>query len=294
LEGDLRSHRCGEIIAFRGHRETGRTGWRRAGWAHTNAASSLQDRADTIKGEQMAEKRIDSNRYLVVVHGEKGGVGKSTVAALLVDLAPSKPLIVECDHASPDVARRYQHHGYEGLSFALLGPDSPADVLCDLMSALQDAPEALILVNLPGSAGVVVDEYAEQIRAVADGTDRKLVVVYVIGAGADSVESAQRCARTGLASVADKRIAVINTYFGRAARIGWDAGNACRDWNGPVVELPALTDRVTEKVRAIDGPLRQIVNGTYGNLPYIDRSFMERWLRECAPIAGAAYDQPVQ
>lgn len=231
----------------------------------------------------MEKKRI------VVVHGQKGGVGKSLAASLLVELAPVRPLIIECDDSAPDVARRYQNHGFEGLQIPLLTADSPADALSDMMASIEDAPEQYIVVNLPAAAGAVVDVYADQIKEVAHTLSRELVAVFVIGAGQDSIAAALSCAQNGLASVAHRRIAVLNRYFGTPARLGWNDDARAR-WRGDEVSLPELATRVVERIRIIDEPLMAIADGNNHAIPIGDRSLLRRWLRDCAPLGSAVYD----
>lgn len=227
-------------------------------------------------------------RLIVVSHGEKGGVGKSTVASVLAELAPTRPMLVECDQSAPDVARRYRTHGYQGVSIPLLAADSPADALSDLMSEVEESDADIVLVNLPAAAGQVVDAYSQEILGVAQQLGRKLVVTYAIGSSFDSAAAARKCAQDGLASVADVRIAVLNSYFGAPTRLGWDDG--CRAvWNGPEAVLPALADRVTARLRSIDAPLALISNGEAGAMPLVDRALLARWLRECQPLADAVY-----
>ena len=228
-------------------------------------------------------------RKLILIHGQKGGVGKSLVSSLLVELAPTKPLIVECDDSAPDVARRYKNHGYEGLQIELLTADSPADALSDMMSSVEDAPEAQIVINLPAAAGSVVDEYAEQIREVAHGLQRELVAVFVIGAGQDSLAAAVKCAKSGLASVTHRRIAVINRFFGTPARLGWNDESRAR-WRGDEVILPELATRIADRIRTIDEPLKMIADPDNRVIPIADRSLLRRWLRDCEPLGRAVYE----
>ncbi|MCP5476860.1 MAG: hypothetical protein H7A19_18685 [Rhodanobacteraceae bacterium] len=227
-------------------------------------------------------------RLMIVSHGEKGGVGKSTVATLLTELAPSRPMLVECDESAPDVARRYRAYGYQGVSIPLLTADSAADALSDLMSEIEACDADVVLVNLPAAASAVVDAYAQEIISVAQQVRRKLVVTYAIGSSYDSAAAARKCAETGLASVADVRLAVLNTYFGPAHRLGWD--DDCRAvWDGPETVLPALADRVTARIRSIEAPLSRIADGDMGDVPLVDRALLRRWMRECQPLADAVY-----
>lgn len=227
-------------------------------------------------------------RKLVFAHGEKGGSGKSTIATVLVDLAPSMPLIVECDPSAPDVARRYQHAGYAGLDVPLINNDSPADVLSDLLSHLERVAEEIVVINMPSAAGVVVDEYAGIIADVANGLNRELVVAFAIGAGMDSAQAAISSAATGLVSVANRQIAVINAFYGRAATSAWTEAVAPQ-WRGLHVTLPSLASRVADQVRQIHAPLQEIAAGRAGRMPLVDRVLLQRWLADCGAIAEAVY-----
>lgn len=208
-------------------------------------------------------------------------------ATALVELAPEKPMVVETDESAPDVARRYRGHGYPGVSVAIQSADSPADALSDLMSEIEAAVAAIVIVNLPAAAGSVVDAYAAEIGDIARQLGRKLVVTYSVGSGVDSASSARACARSGLASVADIRVAVVNSYFGATHRL-WD-DQSREAWDGAEVVLPALADRVVARIRSIDAPLAMIAAGSAGDMPLVDRALLGRWLRECSPLADAVY-----
>lgn len=229
-----------------------------------------------------------NQRFLIFCHGQKGGTGKSTVASLLIELAPERPLIVECDDAVPDVARRYAGSGYAGISVPLVSAQAPDDTLVDMMTEIERAQDSVIVANLPGSAGFIVDAHGREIREVADACGRTLVVVYVIGAGGDSARSALESARDGLVAHSHRRVAVLNEYFGRSARYAWDAG-AREMWPGDEATLPALTDRVAEHVRRIDAPLLDIAAGLSDSLHVIERSILRRWIEQCRPIAELVY-----
>lgn len=230
----------------------------------------------------------DETRHLVFVHGQKGGTGKSTVASLLIELAPAPPMVVECDDSIPDVARRYAASGCAGISVPLVSAERPDDTLVDLLSEVEQVDERVIVVNLPGSAGFVVDEHAREIREVADACHRQLSVAYLLGAGEDSVRSALASAQNGLVAFSHRRVAVVNEYFGRSARSAWGPEVRSR-WPGTEVVLPALTDRVAEKVRRIDLPYFDIAAGGREALAVIERSMLRRWLDRCRPIAEQIY-----
>lgn len=227
-------------------------------------------------------------KQIVFSHGEKGGVGKSTLATVLVELAPSRPVICECDRTAPDVARRYRHAGYIGLDVPLMSNDAPVDILTELMSVLEDVTEDLVVVNLPSAAGLVVNQYGRLIAEVCVALDRELVVAYVVGAGVDSVRSAIDCARDGLAHFAGRRIAVLNGHFGAESRSRWTE-DAARIWRGTVVEMPGLAQRVSDHVRRVEAPLTAIAEGKEGGMHKIERLILRDWLHDCAPVAEAVY-----
>jgi len=113
-------------------------------------------------------------------------------------------------------------------------------------------------------------------------------VAYLLGAGEDSVRSALASAQNGLVAFSHRRVAVVNEYFGRSARSAWGPEVRSR-WPGTEVALPALTDRVAEKVRRIDLPYFDIAAGGREALAVIERSMLRRWLDRCRPIAEQIY-----
>jgi hypothetical protein len=96
------------------------------------------------------------------------------------------------------------------------------------------------------------------------------------------------CARDGLANFAQRRVAILNGYFGSEARSRWTK-EADRVWRGTVGEMPGLPLRVSDHVRRVDAPLGAIADGSVVGLQPLERIILRNWLRDCAPIADAVY-----
>lgn len=233
---------------------------------------------------------------VIFMHGEKGGVGKSTMALPVLETAIElglSPFLVEGDTGIPDVAARYRGV-VEGFQVPLARQDLAEEALGELVEQLEQKAGVLngrpVVINLPAGAGATVDSKAALIRDVCDATGWELVVLYAMGPGLESPLAASKSLGTGLAGLADTRIAVPNLHLGEPTRWDWQKSPARQAWlesGGLEIQLPAMTPRGMEKLRGA-GPLGPLVRGEKEGLFIIDRSIVYRWLAAARPLAHAA------
>ena len=104
-------------------------------------------------------------KKLILVHGDKGGVGKSTLASLIVDAALEafgKVAVVEGDEKIDDVSSRFAGvQGVTGFMVDLARPDASEEAVIALFEELEGAglPD-LVVVNTPASASATLDRQA--------------------------------------------------------------------------------------------------------------------------------------
>ncbi len=120
---------------------------------------------------------------IYISHGEKGGVGKSRLAMLLVDILlqdDKHVVIVEGDKSGADLGLRY--NGAVPVEFTDLNrPEAIEEAFADLGSRLEKHPNADVVINLPGQASKTIDGATELLVGLAKLLDQELFVFYSIG-----------------------------------------------------------------------------------------------------------------
>ncbi len=237
-------------------------------------------------------------KTILIVHGDKGGVGKSTLAALCVDYCIEQfgaCAVVEGDAKIDDVARRFGGTlGVDGYLVDLARADASEDAAVRLFEELEHANAAHVVINTPASASSTIDAQADLIVPSAHELGYQVVVAWLVGAGEDS---ARLAGESSLCAAADRKVAVINDHYGVAATSIWGrhvARTAWLDTGGTEAHLPDLTERVAEIVRESTGRPSLLAAPASG-LPVITRTVIKRWVHAawdgpCAEIFGGRRD----
>ena len=232
---------------------------------------------------------------MIISHGDKGGVGKSMIATLLVEYAlsnhPNDLLIVEGDVKIPDVARRYRGH-VNGIAVPLNRPGRQAEeAVAQLFGEIERENPQTVIINLPGSAGETLDPLARELVApVIEALGIDLTAVYALGPDVSSAEGALQSARDGLVSVAGRRIAVLNEHLGDAANFAIRQHRSdAEELYHAILTLPPLAESVARVVRETTGPLAQLIEGPDSPLSTVHRMLLRSWRDRAFAIARAAF-----
>lgn len=223
------------------------------------------------------------SKKITFCHGDKGGVGKSVLAAALVDYAldiVGEVALVEGDLKIADLARRYESvPGVAGFLVDLARPDGAEDAAITLFDALEKAGSPpVVIVNLPAAASGTIDREADLIAAAAVGLGYSIRVGWMLGAGEDS---ARLASESTLCRVADRKIAIHNGAFGDISRSAWLSHQARAEWKqtgGMEAEMPALATRVMAEIRDKPGRLADFEQPV-GGLTVISRQIVVAWRR---------------
>jgi hypothetical protein len=237
---------------------------------------------------------------MILCTGEKGGVGKSTLARGLVDLHRADGRRVAAYDADGEIGQLFQHHGTRGDDGRLLADQDPArgvvpfDIRAegdrDTLLNLLDRGEPRVLVDLPAAAlhelaALLDDRSASFIEEVRSAGYRPVVVI-VITPMLASIRSAKRLLDT-LGGLCDF-VVVKNGFFGddefplydgftdgRGQPRGGKTRAAVEAHGGVTVAMPALQSRTYS--------LLDLENLTFDEavaddrLPRADRSRVHRW-----------------
>ena len=235
-------------------------------------------------------------RPIWFIGGSKGGVGKSTLAMLLIDYARHRRgehvYVVDTDPTNPDVARPYALEPEDGVEYATIMVRDTGGWI-DTLEAAEEHPDRVTVIN--GAAGDIdsLRDASHVLRAVAE-LDRELVVWWVVGGEVESVWLLHRYVEfMGSASEGCHRklVVALNPGLGnervfrdyRESQIAQRvASEGC-----PVVTFPYLAKDVAKDVRR----MKMSISRVRPALPALRRAELNRWVNVAAgPIAVAVGD----
>lgn len=186
---------------------------------------------------------------VLLIHGDKGGVGKTMLATALIDylIGTGKPLsLVDADTRNADVVRMFDG------AIPTVALDLQRDEgWMDLIDFVMAQAGRHVVVSLPGGIG---ERVTSELPRLWDqlGTDRRLGLAWVLNRGPDSVNllgHALAALRSHLAFVA----VVKNLYFGTSEQFTrWDESALRAELermpSAVTISLGELVDRVVDKV----------------------------------------------
>lgn len=229
-------------------------------------------------------------KNILIVHGDKGGIGKSTYAGLAIDyliqLGEGDVIVIEGDKKIDDVSRRYQEvTGVTGMLVDLARPDFSEEAILGLFEEIERVGGNHIVINLPASGSSTIDAQAEIIMPTVRSLGYEVYVSWLVGADEDSVTLAEESA---LCREADRKIAVLNEKEGNPEKFPWYQSRSRKEWlesGGLEGILPCLTERVAIKARAIPGRYSDLERSP--ELFIVERSSVFRWVRKAWETAVA-------
>lgn len=190
-----------------------------------------------------------------IFHGDRGGVGKSMLAAAFGEYLLQKGselAIIEADTQNGDVGRYFT----DVAKIRNINLRS-ADGWIELLSYLEEEEADDIIVALPAGVGGVVAAHADRLLAAAPELKRSLVVWWVMNRTPDSVGLLAPVMTAFPQNCGVQLVAVRNLYFGDSSRfLRWNEGNVRPKFlaaGGIETDFEALNDRV--------------VDATFGALP---------------------------
>lgn len=229
-------------------------------------------------------------KSILFVHGDKGGVGKSTYSGLAVDYLIQKGdgdvIVIEGDEKIDDVARRYEGvTGVTGMIVNLARPDFSEEAILGLFEEIERARGNHVVINLPSGGSSTIDAQAEIVMPTVRSLGYEVYVAWLIGADEDSVTLAEESA---LCWKADRKIAVPNEKEGNPEKFPWYQSGVRKEWlesGGLEGVLPCLTERVAIKARTIPGRYSDLERSP--ELFIVERSSVFRWVRKAWETAVA-------
>ncbi len=160
----------------------------------------------------------DYSKRLVIVTGEKGGVGKSTLARALFQLyiKDSIPcLAFECDTRNPQLHRHFKISYEKDIEFANFFTKGDADIL---ITHIDQKQVPIFLVDLPAQSGIFFDRFVKEFdffNIVKNELKCEVTLLSVISRTLDSINLLQALYNT--CGDIPSYIVVKNLFFGETA-----------------------------------------------------------------------------
>ncbi|MBS1859527.1 MAG: hypothetical protein JST11_29400 [Acidobacteria bacterium] len=217
---------------------------------------------------------------LILTHGEKGGVGKTTVARVIADFLNARDVSFRAFDAEGATGQLLRFHPDESMAVEVAHAAGIAPVLDYVM---EGAGKRLALVDLGARSGEDVREWLYKGGALEEVEASRLgiTVVYVLGGAVDSVGHLKEC----FAALGRGVNYVIVRNFGVAGKFDvYDNSNVRRELleaGARELSLPALDGTVYQSVDRASVSFSAFAEGQGGNVGFTERRYCRTWLREC-------------
>ncbi|MBU2804350.1 hypothetical protein HF668_04095 [Acidithiobacillus ferridurans] len=216
-------------------------------------------------------------------HGDKGGVGKSMVSAVMVDYLLTQGKIVgviEGDLAA-DIAMRFANSvDIQAVDLNRAGDRERAVMgFVDALDALQGHD---VVVNLPAGSSETLEELADVLVAGAESVGFDTHVFYALGHQHAATARALRSVETGLVNAVpgNRRCMVFPAFLGQPEKYDWVKSGARDKYNIQEIVMPAIRpDDLVIKVLEFPGPFSSML-GTDSPLTLGERLMLQKkWLK---------------
>ncbi|MBU2718202.1 hypothetical protein HF563_02070 [Acidithiobacillus ferridurans] len=227
------------------------------------------------------------NKTMFISHGDKGGVGKSITAAIMIERllmeGVGRLALIEGDSNNKDVGDRYQDVAeVRAVNLPLNRPGAEAaNAVTTLASWVEtEDPDALV-INLPSNAGETLDGLSQILRGVCDGLGIRMVATYSLGMTDALTAGMVKSLRTGLLSHVDpeNRAAVYPLFSGPKESFLWARSNDRARYPMQEIEMPRF-GAVSSMGKMLNTPGRIVELGERGAPGWliVDRINVAEWV----------------
>lgn len=229
---------------------------------------------------------MSNNNRLFFSHGDKGGVGKSMLSALLVDhlLQIDRAVAVVEGDKGMDIAERFGSLiKVEAENLNRSGASNEAVMgFIDKLGKFGDEGVQDVVINLPSGAGDTLEELAPAIVEAAQMIGFEAYTFYSLGHQPVGTRNALRSLQGGLLDLMDNenRCIVYPAFQGSPDKFDWVTSGNRDKFNIPEIVIPAiLPPDLALKVLGFDGRFSQLV-GKNSPLTIGERVILQhKWLR---------------
>jgi hypothetical protein len=231
--------------------------------------------------KNMPEPKTSTDKpRLVLTHGEKGGVGKTTLARVLADFYKTKDVPFKAFDAEGDAGQLLRFHGDDTSAVDV----TKAARIAPVLDFLMDGPgKRLALVDLGARTGSDLKGWLYRGGALEESEAGALgiTIVYVLGGAVDSVGHLKEC----YAEIGKAASYVVVRNLGVASKFDVYDGSNIREEllnNGArEIEIPELDAAVYQSVDKASVSFDDFAENRGGNFSYTERRYCRTWLREC-------------
>jgi len=232
---------------------------------------------------------------IYISHGEKGGVGKSRLAMILIDYLlkqNARPVaLVEGDKSGQDVGERYADIIETGF-INLNRPDAMEEAFSSLGNWVERHGEGKdVVINLPGQASDTLDKFADLLAATMEMAGQGLTVFYSLGTLDLHVGNLVNSMNSGLMSVVpmDRQIVIMSEAVGASSQFAWTRSKARKsyiDAGGKEGVIPKLLPAdLDARMGAMPGPYSAFL-GKDSPFSLTDRGLLFRWLKAAHEVVA--------
>lgn len=232
---------------------------------------------------------------IYVSHGEKGGVGKSRLAMVLIDYLLKvnvRPVVlIEGDKSGQDVGERYSDIVETGF-INLNRPDAMEEAFSSLGNWVEQHGEGKdVVVNLPGQASDTLDRFADLLAATMEMAGQDLTVFYSLGTLDLHVSNLVESMKNGLMSVVplERQVVIMSEATGSVDQFAWsrsDARAAYLKDGGKEGFMPKLLPSALDtRMGGLPGPYSAFL-GKDSPFSLTDRGLLFRWLQAAHAVVN--------
>lgn len=217
---------------------------------------------------------------LILTHGEKGGVGKTTVARLIADFLASRDAAFRAFDAEGTAGQLLRFHPGQTSAVEV---DSAAAIAPVLDFLMDGNAKRLALLDLGARSGEDLKEWLYKGGALeeAEGKNLGITVIYVLGGAVDSVGHLKEC----FGALGNEVEYVVVKNFGVAEKFDvYDASNIRKDLlaaGAKEISIPELDGTVYQSVDRASIAFSAFCDGDGTDAGYTERRYCRTWLREC-------------
>lgn len=217
---------------------------------------------------------------LILTHGEKGGVGKTTVARVVADFLASRDITFKAFDAEGATGQLLRFHPGDTASVDVADAAGIAPVLD---YAMEGSGRKIALVDLGARSGEDVKSWLYRGGALEEAEAGRLgiTVVYVLGGAVDSVGHLKEC----FGALGRDVTYVVVKNFGVAGKFDvYDQSNIRKDLQAAgarEIAFPALDGSVYQAVDRASIPFSSFAEDQNGKFGFTERRYTRTWLREC-------------
>jgi hypothetical protein len=216
---------------------------------------------------------------LILTHGEKGGVGKTTAARVIADFLASRDIAFRAFDAEGPAGQLLRFHPTETVAVDVSSAASVAPVLDYVMDGVG---KRVALVDLGARSGADVQSWLYRGGALEEATSGRLgiTVVYVLGGAVDSVGHLKEC----FTALGREMSYVVIKNLGVAPKFEvYDNSNVRKDMlavGAREINLPPLDAAVYQAVDRSSLPFSGFAENQGGTFGFTERRYCRTWLRE--------------